>query len=168
MPSRSKKVALGGVLGTLCMICLYAAVYLPINRIFLYGVSSIFCGIILMETGAKWSWTFYIATSALALLIIPNKIGVIPYILFFGLYGIIKYYIEKLKILALELVLKGTYFLLSAVCIAAIIKDLFLGNVYSKFPLWMLGIAGVVIFYLYDYVYSRFIGYYVTRLKKRI
>jgi hypothetical protein len=166
--SRSKKVALGGVLGALCMVSLYLASYLPTNRIFFYGVSSIFSAVILVEAGANWAWTFYGATALLGLAVIPNKLGIVPYVVFFGIYGIIKYYIEGLRNTVIEIVLKGVFFALAAGAVFLIVRELFMAEVYSKLPLWALAIAAFIVFYIYDYAYTRFVIYYELKLRKRI
>jgi len=161
-------VALGGVLSTLCILSLYLAVYLPTNRMFFYGISSIFSSIILVESGIKWAWTFYGATSMLAFLVIPNKIGLIPYLLFFGLYGIVKYGIEGIRNMIFEIILKGGFFIFTMAGTAVIVKELFVGDVYSKFPLYAVVVIGVIVFYIYDYAYTKFVIYYETNLRKRI
>lgn len=168
MPGTSKKVALGGVLGALCIICLYLAVYLPTSRLFFYGVSSVFSSIMLVESGNRWAWIFYFATSLLALLLIPNKVGIIPYAAFFGLYGMIKYYIEGIRNTAIELILKGAFFSLGLFLAILVVKELFMGEVFSKLPLWALIIGALVVFYIYDYAYTQFVVFYETRIRKRI
>lgn len=168
MVSKSKKVALGGVLSVLCLFSLYFAVYMPTNRIFFYGLSSVFSSVIMVESGAKWSWIFYGATSLLAMLLIPNKVGVIPYVLFFGLYGIIKYYIEGVGASLVRLLSKGGFFLISVALIAIAVQEIFIGEVYSKLPLWILVIISLAIFYIYDYAYTKFIIYYERVLRKKL
>lgn len=168
MPSKSKVMALGGVLAVLCIFSLYFAVYLPTNRLFFYGVSSIFCSVVLIESGVKWTWIFYGATSILAFLIVPDKIGLVPYVIFFGVYGIVKYYIEGIRKLPIELALKGIFFITSALVTIVIVKEVFVADIYSKLPLWAIYIGGLLVFYIYDYVYSQFIVYYETKLRKRI
>lgn len=166
MTSMSKKIALGGMLIVLCIFSLYLAAYLPTNRLFFYGLSSLFSSIMLVEAGARWSWIFYGATSILSFFIIPNKPGLLPYITFFGFYGIVKYYIEGIDNLLVCILLKGAFFIFSMSATALIVKELFMGDVYSKLPIWGLAIIGIIIFYIYDYVYTRFLIYYETRLKR--
>lgn len=166
--SSSKKIALGGTLSVLCLFSLYLAAVLPTNRLFFYGLSSVFCSIIMVEAGTKWSFIFYGATSMLAFLLVPNKLGIIPYLLFFGVYGIAKYYIEGIKNIVAELLLKGVFFTASMAGTAVIVQELFMGDVSSKIPLWGLGIIALIIFYIYDYAYTRFVVYYEISLRKKI
>jgi hypothetical protein len=168
MASKSKKVALGGVLGGLCVILLYLAVYLPTSRLFMYGISSVFCSIILIEAGHRWAWLFYASTSILLLIIVPDKVGLIPYLIFFGFYGILKYYIEGVRGKAVQLIIKGGVFLIAVFGAAIAAKELFTVDIYSKLPLWGLVLVALAIFYIYDYVYTLFITYYETKLRKVI
>jgi hypothetical protein len=168
MPSRNKKIALGGVLGAMCILSLYFAVYLPVNRIFFYGLSSVFCGIMLTEAGPGWAFGFYFATSVLSFFIVPNKLGIVPYILFFGLYGIIKYFIELIRNIPAEVIIKGVLFLLAMTATAATARGLFAGEVYSRLPIPVLAVLSLIVFYIYDYVYSLFIVYYKKRLRSHI
>lgn len=167
MAKSSRKVALGGVLGALCIICLYIASYLPTGRLFFYGVSSVFCAVILMEAGTKWAWAFYFSTMSLSLILIPDKIRVMPYATFFGIYGIIKYYIEGIRNLPAAYILKGIFFILVAFIIMVAARELFTVNISSGIPEFVLAIGGLGIFYIYDYAYSRFIAYYENNISKK-
>lgn len=168
MVQTSRKVALGGILAGLCVAFLYLASYLPTSRLFLYGVSSVFCSIIIIEIGHKWSWAFYMATSMLAFFIIPNKVDIVPYLIFFGFYGILKYYIEAIRNIPLQMSVKAACFAVSVAAGLILVKELFVVDVFSKLPLWALGIIALVVFFIYDYAYTRFIVYYEHSLRKRI
>lgn len=165
MSLQSRNTALGGIMAALCMICLYGAVYMPTGRISLYALSSIFCGIMVVESGVRWGWVFYGSTAILSLVLIPNKMGIVPYILFFGPYGLIKYHIESFRSRLIGFMLKACFFLLSMAATAYTVKGLFLGEVYSKLPVWALILVGLVIFYIYDYVYTTLIHYYMKKIK---
>lgn len=168
MVSNSRKIALSGVMGALCILCLYLASYLPTSRLFFYGVSSLFCACLVIEAGTGYAWTFYGATSLLAFAVIPDKIKVIPYIAFFGMYGIIKCYIERLKNIAAEILLKGLYFAASACILFFLFKNLFLIDIKYKLPVWVICIAALVVFYIYDYAYTAFVMFYQKKIKSRI
>lgn len=168
MMSRNKKLALGGVLGGLCVIFLYLASYVPVSKISLYVISSLFCGIMMIEAGAKWALLFYAATSMLGFFIIPRKIGLIPYILFFGIYGIIKYYAEFLHSLPLEMAAKCCFFFASMAGLYYLTGSLFSYSIFSKLPMWGILAIGTAVFFVYDYIYSRIMVYYTKVLRRRI
>ena len=61
---------------------------------------------VLIETGIKGGIGVFIATSILALLIIPSKTAVLFYALFFGNYPIIKSLAEQAKTRTVEWIIK--------------------------------------------------------------
>jgi len=164
----AKKIALGGILGALAVICLFFATVLPTGRLSLYSLSSFFVAVIIIEAGTGAGWIFYAATGILSLILLPDKTGVLPYVIFFGLYGIIKYYIEKLNRLIPEYILKFAYFNICFFTALYAFKSLFLVDMGIDFPWWILVIIFEVVFFVYDFVYTLFIDYFKNRIKPRI
>jgi hypothetical protein len=162
---QSKKVALGGILAALAVICLFFAATLPTARLSLYALSSFFVSVVILEAGVKAGWLFYAATVIVSIIVIPDKIGVFPYVIFFGLYGIVKYYIEKLGKLIPEYIIKFAYF--NACFFAAVffLKELFMVEVAVKLPWGVIIAAFEIIFFIYDWVYTMFIDYYRNKIK---
>jgi hypothetical protein len=171
MPDFTKKtsrIALSGILGALAVICLLLAVILPTNRLAFYALSSFFSSIIIIESGIKAGWLFYAATTLLSAIIIPDKLGIIPYAVFFGIYGIVKFYIERLNKLVIEYILKYVYFNLCMVLAIVLIKQFFIQSITVAIPWWAVILLLEVIFLIYDYVYTLFIAYYRNKLKSKL
>lgn len=165
----SKSLALGGVLTALTVISVFFADIIPTNTLSLYALSSFFIAIILIERGVKTSWVFYFATSLLSFVIVPDKTMVIPFVSFFGIYGVIKHYLEKYTNRVVEYILKYLFFNANVVLAYLLLKVLFEAQTLFKgFPLWIVMIILQVIFLVYDYVYTIFIQYYTTRLRKAL
>jgi len=164
----TKKIALNGILGALAVISLLLATIMPTNRLSFYALSSFFISVAIVESGIKAGWLFYAATSLLSLIIVPEKLGLIPYVLFFGIYGIVKYYIEKLNKLIIEYVLKFIYFSICLGIAILTVSQLFNTGLIAKMPWWLLVIALESIFFVYDFVYTLFINYYREKLKPRL
>lgn len=165
---RTEIIALNGVLGALAVICLLLADVLPTSKISLYALSSFFVSIAIIEGGIRAGWIFYAATAILGSIIVPDKISIVPYALFFGVYGIIKFYIEKLNRIVIEYVLKVVFFNACAAIIILAAQSLFEAGLTSRFPWVALVIAGEIIFLVYDFVYTLFINYYRDRLRAKI
>ena len=163
---KAKKISLSGIMLALSMITLFAATTLPTSRLSLYALSSFFVSIIIIEFGIKAGWLFFIAACILSFLVLPNKLGLPPYIVFFGIYGIIKFYLEKLRLVILEYVLKFVYFNICLFLAFCFIRNFLLINIEIKLPVWIIVIASEIIFILYDYVYTLFIQYYNEKLKR--
>jgi hypothetical protein len=164
----TKKIALNGILGALAVICLLLATVLPTNRLSFYALSSFFIAVSIIESGVRAGWIFYLASSLLALIIVPEKLGIIPYVIFFGLYGLVKYYIEKLDKIIIEYILKFVYFNISAGIAVLTISSLFGIEMSVKLPWWLLIIALEIVFLIYDFVYTLFINYYREKLKPKM
>lgn len=160
----SRKAALGGILLAMAVITLYLEAVMPVNKLSLYALSSFFVALMIVESGVKAGWTFYMASCLLAFIIVPDKIALLPYVLFFGLYGIVKFYIEKLRKLILEYLLKFVCFNLSLGAAVLFIREYIANIVKIDFPWWALVIALEIVFFIYDYVYTLFIQYYNQKL----
>lgn len=164
----TKKIALNGILGALAVICLLLASILPTNRLSFYALSSFFISVCIIESGMKVGWLFYASTSLLAMIIVPEKLKIVPYVLFFGIYGIIKYYIEKINKLVIEYILKFTFFNICAFIAVMTVSQLFGGEIIVKLPWWLIAIIFEIVFFIYDFIYTLVINYYRDRIRPKI
>ena len=162
----TRKIALNGILGALAVVCLLLATIMPTNRLSFYVLSSFFIAVAIIESGSKAGWLFYLATSLLSFIIVPDKLGLVPYVIFFGMYGLIKYYIEKLNKIVIEYVLKFVYFNICAGIAFIAVSELFGYGMTTKLPWWLLVIALEIVFFIYDFVYTLFINYYRAKFKR--
>jgi len=160
----AKKIAFGGILTALSLVILYLASYLPTIRLTMYFLASIVSGIMLVEMGVSQAWILYGATCLLAFMLLGNSTGIIPYIFVFGLYPMIKYYIEKIKKISVEIVLKLLFFNGAVALIYIVWKNLFMADITISIPIkWVLvGMQPVFIFY--DYIFTRVIFYYCDKI----
>lgn len=163
-----KKVAFGGLVTALSTLCLYLASVLPTNRLFFYAISSMFVFTMVIEFGIPSAIITYLSITILALILLPNKIMIIPYLLFFGYYGILKYYIEKRNNLLLEWLLKIISFNIAMVIIYFIVEKLILKTITMRYYLWVTILLGEVAFVVYDLGYTVVISYYKHRLRNRL
>lgn len=164
--SSAKKAALSGILMALSIMSLFVATVAPTNRIAFYALSSFPLAIVIIELGVKSGWFFYLASCLLAAITVRHIGGLAAFIGFFGIYGIVKFYIERLDKIILEHILKIIYFNLCLAGGVYIIKRFFIDSIQVKIPWWFIIIALQVIFLIYDYVYTLFIQYYNSRLRK--
>lgn len=164
----TKRIAFTGILGALAVITVLFAALMPTGRLSLYSLSSFYVSIVIMEYRIGSGWLFYAATALLGLIIVPDKIAVLPYLLFFGIYGIIKLYIERIRKLAVEFLLKLVYFNISIGLCYILAKEILFGEIKIDIPWWALIVVLELVFIIYDYVYSLFIQYYDEKLRKII
>ncbi|NLB41006.1 MAG: hypothetical protein GX815_01855 [Clostridiales bacterium] len=162
----TREIALGGIMLALSVVVLYAESLAPTGRISLYALSSFFVSVVVIESGTKAGWLFYLASSLMSFLIVPDKLGLIPYFLFFGIYGLIKYYCEKFPNRVAEFIAKYVYFNLCLVVAWFLVKELFLAQVEFPISEWLIAIALQIAFFIYDWVYSLVIQAYRERIRK--
>jgi hypothetical protein len=163
---RVKRITLSGILLAFTVICVFLASVLPTNRLSLYAVSSLFVAVIIIEYGTKAGWTFYLASAILSAVLIP-RLEVLPFVVFFGVYGLIKLYFEKLHSRVLEYVLKVLYFNICLFLGFLFLKEFILEGVELTAPVYVVAALMEVVFIVYDYVYTLFIRFYSQRLKPK-
>lgn len=163
---KSKHIAESGLFVALTIVILYAASILPISTLSILTVASCLIPISIIRTSIKNTILVYIASAALSFFLVKTNIA-LYYILFFGVYGIIKYFIEKAKNLPLELFLKLIAFNI-LLGIAYLIIANFLGILSPKFSLPILWITAQIIFLIYDYAITLIISFFLNRFHKHI
>lgn len=111
----------------------------------------------------------FVCVSALGFLMMGNKVLIVPYVSFFGIYPLVKLFIEKLNRLALEFVIKIIFFVVVLSVSYIIWGRLLIPEIKSvKDYLWIIPILSIILFILYDILLSKCMDYYNYRLRKYI
>ena len=164
--TNTKGITISAMLLALSVITLYSQTLFPVANFTLYMISSFYTAFVIIESGARAGWVFYLASAIFGFIFVPDKVFIIPYILFFGLYGLLKFYIEKLKKLPIEYVLKLLCFNISLGIIAVFFQEMVLGSIkLPDFPIFFIIIALEFAFIAYDYLFTMMIGFYMRRIK---
>ena len=79
MHIKAKKMAFGGLLLALSVICMILGSVIETGTLFLLAAASFFVGIIFREFGRKTAAAFYVAGVLLGLILAPNKLYVATY-----------------------------------------------------------------------------------------
>lgn len=159
----NKKIAYSGILLGLNIVLLLISNLISINTMFFMGLASLIISVIVMEYGVNTGVVFYIASIILSFVVMPNKAQWLLYILTFGIYGLVKYFIEKGRPIYTEIILKLIFANLVAVILYLILKNIVI------IPINIITIIVYqVAFLVYDYVYSLFIEYYNEKIKRII
>jgi hypothetical protein len=167
----SKRIAYGGILSALTFIMIYFAGIMPTGRLALYAASSLPIAFMLIEFGTAAAVSVYIICSTLSYILLGNIGGMLPYVLFFGYYGIAKFYIERvrkpileilLKLLLFNFILAFSYF----VYVNLFALDLPINSI-SNINLWVtLVVIGLQFaFIIYDYIFTRIIVIYEDKIR---
>lgn len=163
---KAKHIAESGILAALTIVILYAASILPISTLSVLTVASCLIPISIIRTSVKSAISVYIISSFLSFFLVKTNIA-IYYTLFFGVYGVIKYFIEKTNKIVLEILLKLISFNILLVIIYFIATS-FLAALNIKLPLYLLWIIGQVGFLIYDYALTIIISFYLNRIHKLV
>lgn len=164
---RAKRITLSGILLAFTVICVFLAATLPTSKLSLYAVSSLFLSVIIIEFGARAGWAFYLASGVLSAVLVP-RLEVIPFIVFFGLYGLIKLYIERLHNRMLEYVLKLVFFNICLALGLVFLKEFIMTGISLSAPIYIIAGLLELVFVVYDYIYTLFIRFYGTQLKPKL
>ena len=159
----SKKISYSGIILAINLILLILINVIPMNTIFLMGLASLPISIIIMEYGPKSGFVFYIASVILGFIVINSKFQWILNTFTFSIYGLIKYIIERDRPIYTEYILKMLFANIAIFIVYLILKPV----VYIPINLFTV-LTFEVLFIVYDHIYSLFIEYYNTKLKKII
>jgi len=164
---KSNLIAKGGIFAALSLILLYFSSVFPTNKLSILALASCIIPLSIMLTGVKNTLVVYGAVSLLSLFIIPSKLISIAYILIFGSYGFAKYFIEKLRNMPLEIILKLLYFNITSTIIVFIYNLLLLKIPNININIYLLIIIIEIAFIVYDYALTTFISYANKNLLKK-
>jgi hypothetical protein len=116
MGDKSKKLARSAILLAIMMIFIYLRTIIPGYQLAFYFLASLIPGIVIIEYGLKQGIIFIVASFILSLIMPIDKISLLLFYSFFGVYAVIKYLIEKISskfvILAVSFYTLQQYFLL--------------------------------------------------------
>ncbi len=165
--SRARRTALVGVLSALSLAILFLSALSPAARLGLVALAGLVPAAAVVSAGLGAGFLCWGTVGLLGLLLLSDKVNALLYLGFFGLYPMLKAWIERIGKLPLEwacklavfnCALSAGYFLLGSVFLAGLPQALEQG--------WVLYLVGNLVFIAYDYGFSRLIGFYARRLNK--
>ena len=144
---------MGGICTALAVIFMFGASFVPGIELTLFLISSLFTAVMVLEAGAAGGLSVFAAASLLGLILVPNKLALVPYIFCFGYYAVLKFYIEKIKSGVLQMTIKVVYFAAIVLLGLLVFKSVLTAGIHMPdWPVAGLIIAGIVMLVLYDYV----------------
>ncbi len=167
-PKATNTITLSAMFCAMTVISLYLAAVLPAMRITMYFLSSLFIAGLIVERKPAAAILMYIAAALLSLLLTPDLMTTLPYVLLFGHYGIGKYYIEKIDNKIISYVLKLLYFNACFLIVYLLAKEVFIGEALKKIPEFLIFILIQPVFVVFDFVYSFLSDFYYSNIRKRI
>lgn len=166
--NKSKRISLGAMITVISIVLMFMTSVIPTTKIFLVSLASFLTAVIVIEAGVSTALVSFFATSILGFLIVPRKILVAPYALFFGYYAVIKLFIERIDNIVLEWIIKMLIFNIIIVIKYLLLTTFIINELNLPFHIGFIVLALQVVFIIYDYVFSMFIQYYNTKISKHI
>ena len=151
--SRTRKIALCGILAALTTGLLYLCCMTPLDLTAVMA-SALITTLCVIEAGSGYAWIFGAVTATLAVLILPDKLYAIEYI-----ERLPKIPAFIIKIAMMDLMLLGCLLLAKFVFLAG-------DDYYSLEFLTML--IGTAMFVLFDFTLTKCISFYVKILRKKL
>ena len=164
----ARRTALTGVMAALSLVFLYLSAVAPSGRLGLIALAGIIPAGAVVSAGLVAGFCCYGVTGLLGLILLPVKSNVLLYLLFFGLYPMIKCLIERLRKMPPEILLKLVFFNLMLTVFWCGLSGLllpFLPAVLSS-KTWLLYLVGNVVFLIYDFGFTKLIAFYCRRIDR--
>lgn len=123
---------------------------------------------LVLEEEIGLSFLMFAVVSLLSLLLMPNILRVVPYVLFFGHYGIGKFYIEThVKDKVVGYILKLLYYNVALVLMYLLAKEVIQQDILDiGVALWLVIIIAEAAFVLYDYLFTKVTAYYFNNIRR--
>lgn len=167
--AKAKRVAVSAMLAACALVLLYLAGFLPSGRMGVAAAAGLFPAAAVTSCGFAAGFLCYAGSAVLGLLLVSDKNVALMYLLFFGLYPVIKGQIERIGRLWAELALKFLVFNGFAILLFLGFTELFAAMipVGARSPAVLLLIANAV-FFLYDYGFSKLMTFYRRRIDRAL
>ena len=164
--NKTKILAVCSMFSALGVIILYMGALIEVLDLSMAFVASLIIMAAVIELGGVYPWLIYAVTSALALLLLPNKFCALVYFGFAGFYPILKEKFERVKGLVC-LVLKIATFNLCILAMWGVSRLLSLPVTFGL-PEWAVALLLNFVFVIFDVALTRLIGAYVYIWRKKL
>ena len=167
--TNTRQLTVCAMLTALGVVLLWIGSVLEVAEISMAVIASLLCVIAVIEYGAAAPWLVFAATSALSLLLLPNKGVALTYAVFFGYYPILKEKLER-RPRVLRWVLKEAVFHVALVALLILWKWIFFPtvSVISPMLIFLFILLCEIAFVLYDVALTRLISLYLFRIRQRL
>lgn len=161
---KSKKIALCAILSAFSVLMLFIGAVIDVLSMTMVAIASMFVVVVMIEVGYPYPWLTWGVTSALSLILLPNKLPAILYFLFGGLYPIAKAAFERLHYIV-AWILKLSYINTALLLVVTATKYIFYLNDSSidfTVPFLVVGNLALI---LYDIALSKIILLYLVKIR---
>ena len=165
--TKASAVACAAVFGALSLALLYVGDLVPAGRWGVAALAGLMPAGAIISAGMFSGVLCWLGVTVLAFLLIPDKLAVLLFGVLFGLYPIVKSLVERRRCRLLEIGLKLAFFNVTFTAVYLAMKAAVLASLPTALhAVWVLYLAGNVVFLVYDHGFSKLIALYVARVYK--
>lgn len=166
---KSSRTALCGVMAAGSLALLWLACMAPSGRLGLTGAAGLFPLAAVLAAGRAAGYLCWAVAAVLGLVLLPDKGVALMFLIFLGLYPVLKSNIEGMGKLPLEWLCKLLCFDGALTLFWFVLRGLFLPQIpqWLEGRTWLLYLTGNLIFVLYDVGLSRLVALLGARLPGR-
>jgi hypothetical protein len=165
----AQTIALTGMLAAVALVLLLAASVTPSGWIGVTAVAGLAVAVAVATAGMGSGLLCYVTASLLGLLFLPAKRVALVFLALFGLYPLLKQWLERCRIRAVEYLLKLVFCNAVLLCLYFFAYQLLFAQALTDWAapvsfLPVLLIGGSVVFLLYDYAFTKVMSLLQARL----
>lgn len=161
----ARKMAVSAMMAALSTVGIVLGGVMPTLQLSLYAALSAMPAILAAEGAVLHGLLVATAASLLGFFLSPDKLGLLPYVMFFGWYGVV------FVVLPTRMTFWPAFFVKLGIFNVVLAAGLVVFHVLLvplEFPWWVWVLAGQPIFLLYDWVMGQFMGFYGRRLRRLV
>lgn len=160
-------VAVPAILGALSLVLVYVASIVPSGSWGVVAVAGLIPAAAVISVSMRSGVLCWAGVSILAFILVPGKFCALLYTVLFGLYPIVKAFLERLRKKSVEYFLKLVFFNAAFTMIYLTMKAAVLGSLPAALSVvWLLYLVGNIVFLIYDFGMSKLIALYITRIDR--
>lgn len=165
--NKAARTALAGMLSALEVVFLFVGTATGIMDLTGICAASLLTAVAVVELGGAYPYLIWAVTGAIAFILLPDKSVAAGYVLFGGVYPMLKLYFEKLR-RGFEWILKLCYGIAVIGALYVLSRFVF-AMPQESLPIMIgLGIGYAVFFVIYDYALSVAMTLYMRRLRPKL
>lgn len=164
---KTSNLVYGGILTALVVLFLYIGSIIITNKVFLMALAIAIGAVSCIIGGIKSALIVYISSAVLGFILVPNKLYVGIYIIF-GIYPIVKLIAEKYSIVFEYIIKYGVFNLLTVITYLIYRNFIYLGPLFDSTHLIIVFFIIIqVVFFIFDYAFTKFIMLVNDRILRR-
>ena len=163
---QTRRIAACGILCALGVICMSIGSLIEVMDLTMIMIASFCIVFAVIEMGKRWAWLIWGVTALLSLLLLPNKLAALLYLMG-GMYPIVKSSLERLRPI---IAWAGKLAAFNGVQVAfLLIAQKLFGMTGPDFSLsWGVLLFNNVLFILFDITLTVFITFYLVKMRRRL